>query len=167
MIKVYVAASSREKHRFEFVKELLAASETLELAHDWVEVQASVQADGGPTDAELTRADARRYAIQDLSHVECADAFWLLAPETRTSGAWVEFGYAIAALHAGRSHFQPGKRALIVVSGAFEGSIFCACADEEHTTDHGAFESITAWGRGNKEATSAREKAPLPSSSKQ
>ncbi|MCZ6871661.1 MAG: hypothetical protein O7G84_19360, partial [Gammaproteobacteria bacterium] len=98
MIRIYVAASSGEKSRAAKAMEWIRAEPGLELAHDWVAVQASVQAAGGPSDAELPRADARRYAMEDLRKVEGARIFWLLVPET--AGAWVEFGYALGRIAA-------------------------------------------------------------------
>ena len=127
-----------------------------------------MQADGGASDAELSRHDARHYAAEDLSHIETSRIFWLLAPETRTSGAWVEFGYAVALSHIanrGPGPLGQNRPQHIVASGAVEGSIFCACADEEHATDRGAFDAITAWGREQKEVSDGREKAPCPSGS--
>ncbi len=144
MIKVYVAASSKETARFTFVKGLLLGSRYLELAYDWAAVIADVQADGGPTDAELSREDARGYATKDLDMVDTARVFWLLTPETRTAGAWFEAGYALAQIRANRTAAR-GLGRLIVASGPVESSIFCALSDEEHATDLAAFESIQAW----------------------
>lgn len=138
MPKIYVAASSKEKARASCVMDRIRASPLLELAHDWVAVQDEVQAHGGPSDAELSRTDARGYATTDLEYVAEVDIFWLLAPETPTSGAWVEYGYALAGV------------SYVVVSGAVERSIFCACAHEEHATDAAAFKAIVGWEERHK-----------------
>jgi hypothetical protein len=131
MAIVYVAGASRELARVQRAFDLVGAATLLDLAHDWLKVQAQEPI----PDDQLARAQARRYAAEDLAHVVRADLVWLLAPNEPTKGAWIEFGYALAR--------GEGKR--VVVSGPCEQSIFCALADEEHADDVKAFDAIVEW----------------------
>ncbi len=131
MAIVYVAGASRELERVQRAFDLVEAATLLDLAHDWLKVQAAEPV----ADDQLERAKARNYAMGDLVQVDRADLVWLLAPNEPTKGAWIEFGYALAR--------GEGKR--VVVSGSCEQSIFCALADEEHADDVRAFDAIVEW----------------------
>lgn len=133
MAIVYVAGSSGDLERARTIMDLVRATPSLSLAHDWI---AEFQAEP-VSDDRLSRRDAVKYAAGDLSHVVRADVVWLLAPAKPTRGAWVEFGYALG-LYGG----LPSK--LIVVSGEYTQSIFCALA-MEFADDDAAFDAIVAW----------------------
>ena len=92
---VYVAGASRELERAEaFIASLRLRGH--EVTHDWtVDVRASRVA--GVVDEQLSDQDAQRYAETELDAVVQAQLLVLLAPEQSTSGAWVEYGVAIAA----------------------------------------------------------------------
>jgi hypothetical protein len=125
---IYVAGSSSEPERVRrAMDEVVGRGWTL--AQDWL---ADIEREGAanPTDDEVRN----RCADKDLSAVFDADVLWLLVPTSRSSGAWVEFGYAIALRLYRATHQQP-ERPIIIASGNTQQSIFCSLADREFSDD--------------------------------
>ncbi len=129
-MKIYVAASSKELER---AKAAMAAVEALghTISHDWVKC---VEEEGEANPVSATHTQRANWAEDDLAGVQEADVLWLLMPEDAGFGAGVEFGYALS---------KPWKR--IVVSGAFERSIFPALANACYTDDDAALEQEFSW----------------------
>lgn len=111
---IYIAGSSAEPARVRWAMDAINATPGLRVAHDWL---ASIER-GAPANAELSLAERRTYAADDLRAVHAAAVVWFLAPEKPTRGAWLEVGYALAL----------GK--VVIVSGDTAQSIFCALAVE-------------------------------------
>jgi hypothetical protein len=136
-MRVYVAGSSAELDRCERVIAALRAGGCT-ITFDWC-AQMREFAARGLCDASLDDHEARRCAETDLTAVELADAVLLLAPETATRGAWVEFGYAIASFSYGHDR---GLRSLYVSGSAARQSIFTRCADALFLSDDDAVSAI-------------------------
>ena len=120
-LRVYVAGSSREMDRaraaMDYVRELGGV-----ITFDWV---AEIERVGSANDG-LTDEQRRSSAAADLEGVEACDVFWLLAPETPSTGAWVELGIALGLRESIR----------IIVSGpGSKRSIFSALANIETPSD--------------------------------
>lgn len=82
-------------------------------------------------DRDLTEEARIEFAGQDLVGVLDADLFWIVVPEERGVGAWVEFGFAI-----GSSAQRPKQR--IIVSGDWKKSIFTSLAHDKFDTHEDA-----------------------------
>lgn len=131
-MRVYVAASSQELDRATWAMDAIRAVPGLELAHDWTEVirrEGSANRNLGPR----VRGDAARDC---LARVTDAHVCWLLAPKTRTSGAWFEFSWYCAS--------RTTRPSTAIASGDTDQSIFCSLADYEFTQD----ERALAWLMG-------------------
>ena len=77
-------------------------------------------------DRYLTEEARVEFAGQDLIGVLDADVLWLVVPEERGVGAWVEFGFVL-----GCSASDPAKRHRIIVSGDWKKSIFTSLAHDK------------------------------------
>jgi hypothetical protein len=88
------------------------------------------------TDAELPPGERLKRAAADFDGVFNAELVWLLAPNERgASGAWTEFGVALA------SKAMDGT--FVIASGArAERTIFTSLATATFKTDEEAFEYI-------------------------
>lgn len=139
MLRVYVAASSREMDRARAAMTALRMH-GVEVTVDWV---AAIEAAGAANEG-LSDEDRQRYAREDLDGVCVADVVWLLMPTTPTAGAYVELGYALA-----RREVQDDSdctRTPIVISGpGQERCIFAALADRCVATDADALAAVLAW----------------------
>lgn len=124
-LRVYVAGAGRDLQRVEaFVASMQLRGHVL--AHDWLHhVRAASVA--GQEDKDLPDVHAARMAQGDLEGLIAADAFVLLAPGEGGSGAWTEFGFALAIFqgpvvvagpHARRSVFTRLAAALAVTDEA-------------------------------------------------
>lgn len=102
-----------------------------ECTHDWT---ASVIANTGKPDAELSDKERSDFAYADLHGVENADVFWLLVPPVgRSAGAWVELGAALTCESMPK----------VVASGDIKRSIFTSVADVCFSTHEAAFDFLT------------------------
>ena len=73
-------------------------------------------------DRDLPEEDRLKHADADSNAALDANYFWLVVPEERGVGAWIEFGLALAqALRHGANY--------IIVSGDWKKSIFTSLAD--------------------------------------
>lgn len=91
-MRVYVAASSQEVDRARYAMRAVERA-GCELTHDWTQDLAAV---GCAQGYALPSRRRREIAERDLMAIRRADVLWLLIPETRTAGAWAEWGYAWA-----------------------------------------------------------------------
>lgn len=94
------------------------------------------------TDADLPPGEREKRATDDLNGVAAADVFWLLAP-IEASGAWTEFGYALAY----RRWLKPclAKHLLVLVSGpTYQRTIFTSQADVGFASDQQMFEHLVS-----------------------
>lgn len=125
-MKVYVSASSKEIGRARlWMNKLRRAG--IEVTSTWVECITSV---GDANPAHATRGQRIAWAQKDLDEIDAADVMWLLMPQTPTSGAWLEYGYAIM------------RDKMLLVSGPDQTrSIFTALA-ESYETDDDAFDAL-------------------------
>ena len=103
------------------------------ITRDWMQVIR----DKGGADAVLPVRDQRHCACADLEAVREAQVFWLLlpTPPLRTTGAWVELGFALGL------DPRHNKRPFIMISGAW-CSIFDQLADERFSTHNEALAFI-------------------------
>lgn len=131
-MKVYLA-SSRENIALvkEYASKLVALGHVITYAW-WLDVEQLGNDDG------VSDEDAARCANADETGVRVADVFWLLAPEKGGTGCWIELGMAIG-------HFIAGADKSIVISGAFDRTIFSSLMEVEETFAHHerAFEFVT------------------------
>lgn len=106
-MRIYVAGASKEIDLCEhWIKQLRLVGH--EISHDWtIDIRTS------KPDALLSYDQRRRYAIKDMSGVRSSDMVWLLVPRAESTGAWTEFGLALA-------YGIP-----VVVSGEHAKNIFC------------------------------------------
>lgn len=126
-MKFYVAGSSKEIERAERIMAALRAAGH-EITEDWC---AQMRAEG-TDDRLLSRHQRAMYDSLDARGVIECDWFWLLVPETESSGAWVELGIAIGNLNAS------------MVSGNLRRSIFLALANELFSSDDAALAWVLA-----------------------
>jgi hypothetical protein len=133
-VKIYVAGASKEPERVRAVMNAVKAL-GLEITCDWL---TAIEAEGAANEG-LDDDKRRRYSLDDLDAVRRADWVWLLAPsESRSSGCWVELGYALAL--ADRSvenrdrHWKPWPRIIVSGSGRMK-SIFASLAEMEFDHD--------------------------------
>jgi nucleoside 2-deoxyribosyltransferase len=127
MMRVYIAASSKELGRAKAVKALLE-DYGHQVTHDWM---AEVEKVGSANPEGASQQDLARWASEDLAGVDNADFFWLLMPEDGGLGAFWEAGYAQAR----------GK--VLIVSGRHSRSIFTIFA-HRYDSDVEAFEAVFA-----------------------
>lgn len=109
-LRVYVAGASAEVMLVRgYMARLRAAGITI--THDWTDDVVALGADA----SVLTREQRLSIAARDLAAIDAADVFWLLAPTlpTRSTGCWVELGFALRA----------ARRPRVLVSG--EGASVC------------------------------------------
>lgn len=92
--RYYIAASSHETDRAERVMQALDAAGFV-CSHNWIPTVRAAFA-SGTSESSLDDAVAAEHARGDLLGVATCDVFVLLAPSTKTKGAWLEFGYALA-----------------------------------------------------------------------
>lgn len=116
-LSIYVAGSSAESARAQRAVDLLKSA-GLTVTSTWLETIASV---GDANPATATYSDRRGWSLADLAQIDSCDLLWLLAPDRAapSRGAWLEVGYA----HA--------KGKIVVCSGDFAQSIFCALGTEK------------------------------------
>jgi len=91
-LQVYVAGASADRAAIARHIQDLTLSRMVEVTLDWTAVMANV----AKPDSDLTEEERNRYARQDLEAIDAASVFWLVIPNSKSVGAWVELGYAIA-----------------------------------------------------------------------
>lgn len=93
-MKIYIASASAMPH-LELVEGYMRGVERAghTITYDWT--RAVRRAGSGSPDDSNTRLEG---VLNDLAGVRDADLVWLIAPpiESRSTGAWVELGYALA-----------------------------------------------------------------------
>ena len=108
-----------------YIKRLEQAG--LVISFDWTKVVRAAGS-GSPSNPDIRWQGA----VQDLGGVERCDIFWLLHPHNSSTGAWVEFGHALAFKKV--RGMMGVRKPIIVVSDA---SMKCIFADEhELLVDH-------------------------------
>lgn len=138
-MKIYVAGASAERALVgHFIDKLRALG--CQVTFDWV---APIEADGGVCNEGL--ADVRRLELAQaaLDGVHEADIFWLIMPRGHSIGAWVELGAALTWRRA-RMLATDGTSGLprIVVSGAYQRTIFSSLTCEVYDRDEDAYNAI-------------------------
>lgn len=127
--RIYVAGASSELDVVRgYIKQLNVAG--WNITYDWTE---GILIEG-TANAGLTEDKRVRYADLDLSGVEDADVFWLVTPTTGGAGCFVELGAALALKRIPIVNADKKSRPLVVVSGAYERSIFTSLADKRFAT---------------------------------
>lgn len=91
-VRVYIAAASREVERVREAQRMVAERGWV-LTLDWLTPMLALM-EQGIGDADLSRGEQARYALEDADAIDRADVLWLLAPREPTKGAWWEHGYA-------------------------------------------------------------------------
>lgn len=134
-MNIYVAASSQELERAGAVMNLIKAYPGLHLTHDWVSTINQVRNVEQIADGDLGERERFLHAKNDLAAIHQAlvrddsGLFWLLTPQKHTSGAWVEFGYALARAQTMRA--LGGTQNVICSGPGHEHYIFCSMASEK------------------------------------
>ena len=127
-MKIYLSGASAEHDLCaDYMARLRCAG--FDVAVDWC---ADVRAHGvgNPTDQELAATLAKR----DLAGIPTAAVFWLLVPDAKSIGCWIECGYALAhGIH-------------IIVSGDWEATIFSSLATHRFGDHESAFGHIVSFG---------------------
>ena len=137
MLKIYVAASSKEMDRAQKAMDWVKTTWGLELAHDWV-ADIKQRAERGLTDDDLTMEEAARFVGADINAILQSNVLWLLLPTTPTTGAWIEYGIGIVARRLGNA--TGTDRYLICSGGAGVPPIFTVAANAILDTDEAAKE---------------------------
>jgi hypothetical protein len=128
MKRIYVAGASTEAALIsDCMRKLESAGYVI--TEDWTK-SVIANRNEGKTDAALTLEEMTIFASNDRGGVLSADMFWLVIPTGKSVGCWVELGMAIA-------HAIPS-----VVSGVWEGKIFCALADQRCATHDEALQML-------------------------
>ena len=132
-MKIYVAGAWIEKaERAEVaIKRLQEAGFTI--THDWTKDE-QTWSNEKSSDKNMPPEERKRRAFSDIVGVRNADIVWLLAPKERgSSGAWTEFGAALAL------------NKVTVVSGTnCRRTIFTELATKLFESDEDAFEWLKA-----------------------
>lgn len=131
---IYIAGASTEAHQVaRYIHRARLAG--LDVTHDWTR-DVIANAERGRTDASFTDTEAESYAIADSDGVYLADVLWLIAPATKSEGAWWELGLAT------------GLRKVTIVSGP-TSNIFRTLATVRFPTHEDALAHLTeVYGRG-------------------
>ena len=125
MSSIYVAGASSERDMIaRYMSGLRRAGHVI--AVDWVAAMAACPV----PEADMPEAEALRYAHADLRGIRECDVFWLLAPSTTSTGAWLELGYALGQ-----------RKAAVVISGPCP-SIFARCASTRFAVHELAFGAL-------------------------
>lgn len=133
-VRVYVAGASDELERAQRAIDFIR-SIGWTITHDWVADVRRVRVEGGRADADLTSDEMRELAAADLAAVQGAELVWLLVPNTPSTGAWVELGYALAL-----NRWTNAPR--IIASGPrAAGSLWCSLL-EQFETDEAAIRTL-------------------------
>ena len=149
--KLYLAASSADIDRAKrWHQKLVAAG--VEVVSTWISVVAQVD-DANPRDA--SRRQRLDWSADDLAQVASASVLWFLVPplDKPTRGAWIEFGYAVAATHV---EPDPRMRTRLVCSGDTKQSIFCALGEEFEADDDAFARILDLYGQSIGDAFMAR-----------
>lgn len=123
-LKVYVAGSVRERKEraVPAIAQLCAAG--VEITFDWT-IDIDQSANEASSDADVPDVVRRRAALEDMAGVQRADFVLFLAPDERgASGAWTEFGIALAS-----------KIPVVVVGQKARRTIFTSLAHRVFDTD--------------------------------
>ncbi len=115
-IKIYVAASSQEIPRAQRAMRRLRMAGH-DIVGDWTE-PVLARGYGGDANRQVPPHERRTESTNCLRAIAQADAVFLLAPETRSCGCWVELGYALAER-------QRRSELLVCSAGDTAQSIFC------------------------------------------
>lgn len=137
-LRVYVAGASKEPERVRAAMEAVRAA-GFKITLDWL---AAIE-EAGAANEGLSDEDRRRYAKEDLRSVQRADVVWVLAPESTSTGAWVELGFALAI----RDGCGWNDLAIVVSGAARTRCIFAALADAEFDSDEEALAWVLSEGR--------------------
>jgi hypothetical protein len=141
-MKIYIAGAWVEQH--ERARPMMAAVRALghEITVDWTgdaEANAKILGvDGLPitSDAQLPRDERIVRARGNLTGIIKADLLWLLAPDVKACGNWVELGMALM-----RRDWGLDDRITVIVSGPKRGrTVFTELADHLFETDAAALE---------------------------
>lgn len=119
-LRIYVAGSSRELERVRAAQRMAERLGCV-ITHDWTR-DVEVNREAGIADADLPKQERMRHAWIDMMAIDSADIVWVLAPETQSTGCWVELGVALV---------WPEERLALIVSGpGSRRSIFASFAEE-------------------------------------
>lgn len=125
---IYLAGASAE---VDMVADYMARLRVhgIEIAHDWTLSVIANRALGKP-DSELTHEERLRHAIADFDGVAQSDILWLLTPVGPSTGAFAEFGIALA------------RGIKIVCSGTWKRCIFTELCPPRFDKHDDAFQWI-------------------------
>lgn len=132
-VLVYLAGASRELERVNKWATALDRSSTVKLAHRWFDTAHS----WAGNDSALSRRQQHLLADDEQLAIRSARIFWLLWPETKSPGAFIELGYALS------HRFHVARQYAVVVSGeSATRSIFTATTDYRSDSDALAFDAL-------------------------
>jgi hypothetical protein len=134
-VKIYLAGASAEVARCKALGEWCRRFGH-EITFAWWDVVLAAKTH----DRDLTEDARVEYAGKDLVGVIDADALWLVVPEERGVGAWIEFGFALGSIRK-----FPSKR--LIVSGDWKKSIFTSLAHDKFDTHEEALAFVQSLGQ--------------------
>jgi len=123
-MNLYIAGSKEQIERCELWRDA-AIKEGFFITFDWMACVRS-----NPADSVLHDYNRLEFAMQDRAAIHNCELFWLLLPDMKGAGCFVELGLAI----------QMNKP--IVISGPFKRTIFETLANFNSALDNRAFEQI-------------------------
>jgi hypothetical protein len=129
---IYVAGASKEVDMVSgYMRKLEAGG--YKISEDWTK-SVIANREANKPDTAMSLSEMTKFAVADRAGVLSADMFWLIIPTNLSIGCWVELGMAIA-------HAMPS-----IISGAWQGKIFCTLADKIVDTHDEALDLLL---RGN------------------
>lgn len=125
-MKIYIAGASKEISTCESFRDRLRTAGHV-ITHDWMrEIRECTVADH-----ELTHEARHEYALMDLRGVLAADLLWVVCPDAKSVGCWVELGIALGC-----------GRPMVALSGPWAPCIFADLAAWRFSSHEAAFEWI-------------------------
>ena len=132
-VLVYLAGASRELERVQKWAAALERCSYITLAHRWFDTAHEWIG----KDHTLSRKQQAHLAEDEQLAIRSARIFWLLWPETKSPGAFIELGYALS------HRFHVARYYAVIVSGDNAShSIFTATSDYRSDSDALAFDAV-------------------------
>ena len=127
-IRVYVAGSSQEMNRASKWINAINELSTHMITLDWTR---KIRDAGSSNPQHWTMEQKTAAACETLDAVADADVFWMLVPNTRSQGSWVELGVAY------------GRGIPIYASGRYHARFFASIAHYVYFSDKHALAEIS------------------------
>ena len=146
-VLVYLAGASRDLPRVTKWAAALERSQHLRVAHRWFDTAH----EWAGSDHTLSRRQQQLIAEDEQLAIRSARIFWLLWPETKSAGAFIELGYGLG------HRFHVARNYDVIVSGAGAmQSVFTATCDYRSDSDALAFDAVLEHSRRHLPSEAAR-----------